>query len=70
MKRAAPNTWKDFEDAFAALCNEHVLRCIQSESNQILSNQGRAQLTTELRDLFRDCVSTADELEAKLKGRP
>lgn len=69
LKRAAPNAWTDFEQRFRDLCDEATARCVHSEPDKILGNQGRAQLMGELRDMLRDCVVTAEELTAKLKER-
>lgn len=67
MKRAAPNSFKEFEEAFEALWAEGVVRCVQSPRDDVLNNQGRAQQLTEVRDVLRECLVTADKISAKLK---
>jgi len=69
LKRAAPNSWKDFEVAFAALCEEQIKACVLAARDDVFNKQGRAQFASELRDLYRDCIATADKIEAKLKGK-
>ena len=68
LKRAAPNGFKELVDLLDLHARENMAVCVQAPHDQVLGKQGRAQEAIYLRDLFIDCIATADKLEAKLKG--
>jgi phytoene dehydrogenase-like protein len=68
LKRAAPKSWAEFMTALEAINTEAATLCVQAPPDQILVKQGRAQQLVELVTSLRDCIATADKLEAKLKG--
>jgi hypothetical protein len=68
LKRSAPKSWMEFMTAIEGMNSEAASVCVQAPPDQILVKQGRAQQLGELVTLLRDCIATADKLEAKLKG--
>lgn len=48
LSKAAPNTWKEFIDAFTAYNNERLRDCMRAPSDKVLVTQGKAQNTEEL----------------------
>lgn len=68
LKRAAPNLFMEFVNKLDAHAREAMTVCVQAPPDQVLGKQGKAQEAMYLRNLFNDCIATADKLEAKLKG--
>lgn len=68
LKRAAPNAFKEVVDLLDAHAREGMALCVQAPPDQVLGKQGKAQEAIYMRDLFNECIATAEKLEAKLKG--
>lgn len=69
LKRTAPGAFAEMEEALGQMAMETSGICVQAPSDQVLMWQGRARQLLELTDLIKDCIVTAEKLEAKLKGR-
>lgn len=56
LSKAAPNGWKEFMDAYAALARERTDACVSAPADKVLNAQGRAQQLLELQDLLIDAA--------------
>lgn len=68
LKRANPNLWNEFVTAFENVRADAIDLCVQAPADQVLGKQGRAQQLKELSNTFQNCIATAENLEAKMRG--
>lgn len=69
LKMAAPNTFKEFEDAVAALTVARSAECVQAPPDGVLKAQGKALQMQELDRWLKNCTEDAKALTAKLQPK-
>lgn len=65
LARSSPELWERFVTAFRAYSALAAKDCIQSPLPELPRNQGRAQNTARLLDMFETCKARADKLEGR-----
>lgn len=56
LSKAAPNSWKDFMDAYDAFTRSRMDACVAAPADQVLRAQGMALQCVELQTLFAEAV--------------
>jgi hypothetical protein len=69
MRRAAPNSFVDFLKAFENFKDEKSDACVVAKHDTVLNAQGQAQAVRELYILFVDCLTEANQLDQRMKGK-
>lgn len=65
LARAAPNSWREFLDAFAIYVNASQKECVEAPLAVLPVAQGRARQCLKLASLFADAVATADRISER-----
>ena len=65
LARNAPESWRQFLEAFQAYSSQQIQNCIQSSLENLPVAQGRAQSTARLYGLLAECLTSADKVERK-----